>query len=91
MTGDSNFSDYTFSWSLNGYDANYDPISTPLSCSSDTCEFSVPQTGWTTISVDVNKSNVGRDFSQEIYIQNVVVEPAPTFPELPGVPSIYNN
>jgi len=86
-TSDENLSGYTYSWSLSGYDENNTEVSRPLpNCITQECVFSVPQAGWSSVNVDVNKSNVGKSFSQEIYIQEITPDTPPT---VPGIPTVY--
>jgi hypothetical protein len=85
---DADLTGYEFNWSLRQYNSStYEYDLTPLTtCNSKECEFSVVSTGWVSINVDVNKSGVERNYSQEMYMQELIPETPPT-PGVDGIPT----
>jgi hypothetical protein len=85
-TSDATLDGYTFNWSYSSYNDENELVSTPLSeCQTQVCTFSAYSTGWINLNVDISKLDVSRNFSQEIYIQELSV---PTPPAPPAFPTL---
>jgi len=77
-TVDTDLSGYTYHWYYETEDGN----SNDLNCSTYSCEFSIPVTGWVNLYVDVTKAEHTETGSTGFTVQEIVLPEPPSFPNL---------